>query len=118
MAERLRHLVLWLALTAVVVVSISMGPADAQVPALPSPFGEPPQQEEEPQYPPLPSDSGHGRRVVYSVSEQRMWIVESDEQVSGSWLVSGRRGIPRPGDYSIFSRSRWSSANGGQVRME
>ena len=32
--------------------------------------------------------------------------------------MSGRRGIPKPGTYQVFSRSRWSSANGGRVRME
>lgn len=79
---------------------------------------EEPGPEPEPQYPPLPEDSGSGRRIVYAVSEQRVWIVEADERVSGSWLVSGKEGTPRPGTYSIYSRSRWSSANNGRVRME
>ena len=107
--------------------SMSSG-ATAQV--LPPPPGQPPPSEPPPEeppppaepvrpaYPPLPEGSGQGRRVVYSVEQQRVWLVESDEQVSASWLVSGRRGIPKPGTYQIFSRSRWSSANGGRVRME
>jgi lipoprotein-anchoring transpeptidase ErfK/SrfK len=55
---------------------------------------------------------------VYSVEQQRIWLVEADENVSSSYLVSGRKGIPKPGTHSIYSRSRWSSANGGKVRME
>lgn len=86
-------------------------------PSDPPPASEPaPQPEPQPQYPPLPADSGHGKRIVYSVDAQRVWLVEADERVSASWLVSGRKGIPKPGAYSIYSRSRWSSA--GRVRME
>jgi lipoprotein-anchoring transpeptidase ErfK/SrfK len=86
-------------------------------PAPPAPAPEP-EPAPAPQFPPLPEDSGSGRRVVYSVGQQRVWLVEADEVVSASWLVSGRRGIPNPGTYSIYSRSRWSSASGGRVRME
>ena len=87
-------------------------PSDEPAPA-PAPEPAP-----APSYPPLPADSGQGRRIVYSVSEQRVWLVEANEQPSASWLVSGRRGIPKPGTYHVFSRSRWSSASGGRVRME
>ena len=79
---------------------------------------EPPPEETEPTYPPLPEDSGSGRRIVYSVSQQRVWTVEGDETVSGSWLVSGREGTPDPGTYSIYSRSRWAYSEGGGARME
>ena len=89
-------------------------------PDQPPPNEQPPPAAEpaRPSYPPLPEGSGQGRRIVYSVEQQRVWLVEADEQVSASWLVSGRRGIPKPGTYHVFSRSRWSSASGGRVRME
>lgn len=86
------------------------------IPPLPLPGQPEPEPEPKPSYPPLPEDSGSGRRIVYAVSEQRVWIVEADETVSGSWLVSGKEGTPRPGTYSIYSRSRW--ARSGNVRME
>ena len=129
----------WLLALAILLLTLSLGAATVMSPganaqvAPPPPPGEPsppppsepaPPPEEQPQpapapeYPPLPEGSGSGRRVVYSVSQQRVWLVEADENVSASWLVSGRRGIPKPGTYSVFSRSRWSSANGGRVRME
>jgi lipoprotein-anchoring transpeptidase ErfK/SrfK len=55
----------------------------------------------------LPLNSGTGRRVVYSKSAQRVWIVEEDDSVSKTHLVSGRRtwNQPLPGEYSVFSRS-------------
>lgn len=71
-----------------------------------------------PSFPALPGGSGSGRRVVYSNSAQRVWLVEADGSVSNSWLVSGRRGSPRAGFYKVFSKSRYTSALGGRVRME
>ena len=95
------------------------------VPPLPPPLAPPPPEEQPPpppppqeQHPALPADSGSGRRIVYAVSQQRVWIVEADERVSDSWLVSGREGTPRPGTYSIYSRSRWTTSGNGKVRME
>lgn len=58
----------------------------------------------------LPPDSGSGRRIVYSKSAQRVWVVEADETVSKTHLVSGRRtwNQPLPGTYSVFSRSSYT----------
>jgi lipoprotein-anchoring transpeptidase ErfK/SrfK len=85
---------------------------------LPPLFPEEPQPEPKPSHPPLPEDSGSGKRIVYAVSQQRVWIVEQDETVSGSWLVSGKEGTPRRGTYAIYSRSRWAYSEGGGARME
>ena len=35
----------------------------------------------------LPGDSGNGRRVVYSIGQQRVWWVESDNRVVNTYLV-------------------------------
>jgi lipoprotein-anchoring transpeptidase ErfK/SrfK len=110
------------ALTTLGAAAISPGVAHASAKRLPPPLGHPPPQPQQPapppqpQYPPLPNDSGTGRRIVYSIDQQRVWIVEGDERVAGSWLVSGNKSLPDPGTYSIYSRSRWSSS--GEVRME
>ena len=58
----------------------------------------------------LPPGSGEGRRVVYSKSRQRVWTVEADGTVSKTHLVSGRLtwNQPRPGTYSVFSRSGYT----------
>jgi lipoprotein-anchoring transpeptidase ErfK/SrfK len=44
----------------------------------------------------LPPDSGQGRRVVYSKSRQRVWVVEEDGSVSRTYAVSGRRTWNQP----------------------
>lgn len=68
--------------------------------------------------PALPAASGGGRRVVYSNSAQRVWLVGADGVAIDSWLVSGRRGVPRPGNYSVFSRSPATTGQGGKVTMQ
>jgi hypothetical protein len=91
-------------------------PATTTTTAPPPPPPAPPAEQPPPSpYPALPPDSGAGRRIVYAVSQQRVWLVEQDETVSGSWLVSGRRNLPRPGDYQVYSRSEWSRS--GRVRL-
>ncbi len=55
--------------------------------------------------PGLPAQSGVGRRVVYSKSVMRIWKVETDGSVVDTYRVSGREGQPKPGTYSVFSKS-------------
>ncbi|HEX4493968.1 MAG TPA: L,D-transpeptidase [Acidimicrobiia bacterium] len=54
--------------------------------------------------PPLPANSGSGRRIVYSNHQQRLWLVEANGQVSHSWLVSGKHGLPSVGTYHVFAK--------------
>ncbi|MGI9612567.1 MAG: DUF4214 domain-containing protein [Acidimicrobiales bacterium] len=67
-----------------------------------------------PPHPPAPDGSGDGRRIVYHNSEQRVWLVEADGTIHDSYPVSGRRNTPRPGMYSVFSKSpkAWAGHNG------
>ncbi len=66
---------------------------------------------------PLPAGSGSGRRVVYSNSRQRVWLVESDGYVVDSYPVSGRYNTPRRGTYSVFSKSRVAYAGHDGITM-
>lgn len=66
----------------------------------------------------IPVGSGSGRRVVYSVSQQRVWLVNEDGSLHGTWLVSGKKGEPSPGSYSVFSRSRNARAQKPGITME
>lgn len=53
----------------------------------------------------LPAQSGEGRRVVFSQSRQRVWLV-SEERVERTYLVSGSvYDNLQPGTYSVWSRS-------------
>ncbi len=54
----------------------------------------------------LPTDSGSGRRVVFSEERQRVWLVGADDQVRRTYLVSGSVSDNLdPGTYSVYSRS-------------
>jgi hypothetical protein len=56
---------------------------------------------------PPPDDSGDGRRVVFSESEQRVWLIDDAEDVERSYPVSGSvYDNLFPGTYEVFSRSR------------
>jgi lipoprotein-anchoring transpeptidase ErfK/SrfK len=57
----------------------------------------------------LPSGTGTGRRVVFSESAQRVWLVGANNGVLASYLVSGSlTDNLHPGTYSVYSRSRWA----------
>lgn len=56
----------------------------------------------------LPRNTGMGRRVVYSNSLQWVWVIDKNEDVVRSMPVSGRRGVPAPGNYKVTSQSLWS----------
>jgi lipoprotein-anchoring transpeptidase ErfK/SrfK len=56
----------------------------------------------------LPLHSGTGRRVVYSVPLQRVWVVGSAGNVQRTYLVSGRLSQPATGRYHVYSKARWT----------
>jgi lipoprotein-anchoring transpeptidase ErfK/SrfK len=58
----------------------------------------------------LPANSGTGRRIVYSNSQMRVWLVEADGSVSNTHRVSGKRFVPGPGTYFVYSKSRFTFA--------
>lgn len=55
----------------------------------------------------LPARSGKGRRVVFDMSEQRVWLVAAGDRVRRSYLVSGSvTDNLGPGTYEVYSKSR------------
>lgn len=57
--------------------------------------------------PPPPGNSGSGRRIVFDQSDQRVWLIEADETVDRTYLVSGsRHDNLQPGTYAVQSRQR------------
>jgi hypothetical protein len=53
-----------------------------------------------------PRHSGHGRRVIYDMSDQRVWLVGANGSVRRSYLVSGSiYDNLDPGSYRVYSRS-------------
>ena len=55
----------------------------------------------------LPGGSGSGRRVVFDISDQRVWLVDNSDEVRRTYLVSGSlTDNLDPGTYAVYSRSR------------
>ncbi len=58
----------------------------------------------------LPTSSGTGKRVVFDIGEQRVWLVTADGQVARTYLVSGSlTDNLRPGTFAVYSTSRWAT---------
>ena len=55
--------------------------------------------------PQLPNKSGFGRRVIYKHRLQWVWVVNAQNYVVRVMPVSGRRGVPTPGEYKVNSQS-------------
>ena len=68
--------------------------------------------------PAIPANSGTGRRIVYSNSDQRVWLIEDDGSVFDSYLISGRKNEPRAGEYQVFSKSRYAFAGHDGITMD
>ena len=66
--------------------------------------------------PPLPENSGSGRRVVYERAGQRVWAVDDDGSIIRSWLISGSKyNNETPGTHEVYSRSDVSTAWNGKA---
>jgi hypothetical protein len=67
----------------------------------------------------LPADSGTGRRVVFSESRQRVWLVDADDGVRRTYLVSGSaHDNLDTGAYEVYSRSAqaWGIEDSGSMK--
>ncbi|MBE4737058.1 MULTISPECIES: hypothetical protein [Streptomyces] len=53
----------------------------------------------------LPDDSGAGERVVYSLDEDRVWLVGANEKVTRTFEVTPSTVDPNPATYTVSSRS-------------
>ena len=68
--------------------------------------------------PPLPENSGDGRRLVYDRAGQRLWAVGKDGSIIRSWLVSGSKySNELPGTHEVYSRSEMSTAWNGKAYL-
>ncbi len=58
-----------------------------------------------------PAHSGTGKRVVFDISDQRVWLVDGtdEDEVFSTYPVSGSvTDNLAPGTYAVYSRSRWA----------
>lgn len=69
-----------------------------------------------PDAPPLPANSGSGRRIVYDRAGQRVWAINSDDVIVRSYLIAGSKySNERPGTHQVYSKSEMSTAWNGKA---
>lgn len=69
--------------------------------------------------PPLPPNSGEGRRIVYERAGQRAWAVDKEGRIVRSWLVSGSKyDNETPGTHKVYSKSEVTTAWNGKAFLE
>jgi hypothetical protein len=63
---------------------------------------------------PLPAGSGNGRRVVFDLHQQRVWLVSTSGAVLRTYLASGSvTDNLRAGTYEVYSRSEHATGIDG-----
>ncbi|MDT0443612.1 MULTISPECIES: hypothetical protein [unclassified Streptomyces] len=68
--------------------------------------------------PPVPAESGTGKRVVYSVEQRRVWLVDLSEDGTGevvadTYEVFPSSVTPPPGEYAVEWRTAQGSGSDG-----
>ncbi|MFF7950643.1 hypothetical protein [Streptomyces griseorubiginosus] len=83
------------------------------VSASPSPSARP-----EPTATAVPDASGTGRRIVYSLGEKRVWLVDASDAARRSFAVWPGTVDPAPGTYSVSLRRGEPRTGSDGVRIE
>lgn len=81
-------------------------------------FGSLPGGDDPPPVPPPYPDIGDGKRIIYSNSQQHIWLIDENNRLVDDYPVSGRIGIPYNGTYSVFSKSVNAWAPYGGITMK
>ncbi|MFJ1793552.1 L,D-transpeptidase [Kitasatospora griseola] len=92
--------------------AVAAGPSSsASAPTAASPAAS-----EKPTAPPLPADSGAGLRVVFSLKDRQVWLVDpkKTEQVVASFKVAPGSALPNPGAYTVYSRTAAGTGTDGR----
>ncbi|MGI5437254.1 hypothetical protein [Streptomyces shenzhenensis] len=63
----------------------------------------------------LPGGSGRGERVVYSVDDDRVWLVGANGGVERTFKVTPGTVDPKPGPYTVTSRSKAITGTDGAL---
>jgi hypothetical protein len=65
----------------------------------------------------VPANTGSGRRIVYSVTGERVWLVDDNNELVRSYKVSGRVNTPGRGIYHVYSKSLNASSGAARMRF-
>ncbi|WP_037801053.1 hypothetical protein [Streptomyces sp. LaPpAH-108] len=91
--------------------TVPPGMGRAKASASPSPAAKAPRDSRHPTA--LPRNSGKGERVVYSVDDDRVWLVDDRGQVRRTFKVRPGQVDPRLGAYWVTSRSKQVTGTDG-----
>ncbi|MFI9762744.1 hypothetical protein ACIHFB_33005 [Streptomyces sp. NPDC051963] len=61
----------------------------------------------------IPDDSGTGRRIVYSLGQRRVWLVDASAAARRTFAVWPGTVAPDPGTYSVVSRRDATTGSDG-----
>ncbi|GAB2754369.1 hypothetical protein [Streptomyces bullii] len=65
----------------------------------------------------VPDGSGTGRRIVYSLGQKRVWLVDASDATRRTFAVWPGTVSPDPGTYTVSSRNEATTGSDG-VRIE
>lgn len=58
-----------------------------------------------------------GKRIIYSISQQRVVLVDESNAAIGDFLVSGNLSLPRPGLYHVIAEGKRVNGSSGNLRL-
>lgn len=72
-----------------------------------------PKPKPRPSIPQIPANSGRGQRVVYSISQKRVWLITESRKVVRSFQVWPGTMTPASGEYKVsYKRERGTGSDG------
>ncbi|SBT89833.1 hypothetical protein GA0115233_101287 [Streptomyces sp. DI166] len=77
-----------------------------------------PAESESPKSKRVPDGSGTGRRIVYSLGENRVWLVDASEATRRTFAVWPGTVDPEPGKYTVGQRTEDPITGSDGVRIE
>lgn len=58
-----------------------------------------------------------GKRIIYSIGQQRVVLIDHNETVIGDFRVSGSLSLPRPGLYHVIQEGKRVNGWSGNLRL-
>ncbi|WP_345590847.1 hypothetical protein [Streptomyces marokkonensis] len=109
-----------IAAVTVLAVQADQGPRPTAAVAKPSPSvsadAQPTPKETTPA--PVPDGSGTGRRIVYSLDQKRVWLVDASDAARRTFAVWPGTVSPDPGTYTVGTRAEGATTGSDGVQIE
>ncbi|MER7051758.1 MULTISPECIES: hypothetical protein [unclassified Streptomyces] len=109
-----------IAAVTVLAVQADQGPHPTATVAKPSPSvsadAQPTPKETAPA--PVPDGSGTGRRIVYSLDQKRVWLVDASDAARRTFTVWPGTVSPDPGTYTVGTRAEGATTGSDGVQIE